>query len=541
MPRERVALNARMDGAFLAATSFTCVYLLALGYSSFTNHFSFHTFACDLGLFNQDLWSSLFFGVLFFDTIGPGTHFIFHFDPILFLMLPFYSFFPSPLLLLAVQTLFIGLGAIPLFLLSREELGSGFAASLIAAAYLLNPSLQGVNLYDFHPDCFFPFFFLSALYYMRKGRMCKFLFFTVLTLMCKEIAAFTVIALGLYLMWFNRRHIARKLLSPRQLLRDKHFTFPCVVMVMAAVWFYFSLKASPPSAWLNLRSFHWSYLGFDMFSILRTLVTNPVYSIQAGLTPNPAKFAILKVLFGKYIPDSVLLLFSLTESTWKAAYVLNLLFPVGFIPLLSPMALLPAFPWFFLTIMSPIPVHYQAVGTQYPALILPFLFFATVMGLKKCLSIAERLKAKLFREGKGWSRRRTLTFLVLLLLACSSTGFYLLTPVRYVEGVSYRDSVVSLLASTIPPYSTVLTQSDIFPHLTPTLGVYLGHYTFMPEDYYDYVLVDRYSPMYYLPGCCELTLFYERLPPSKIVPKLMSSGEYVTLFDFNGILLLKKA
>jgi len=77
-------------------------------------------------------WSTLRYGLLLYNTPELGIHFKTHFDPILLLFLPAYSIYPSPLTLLVLQSFLLPLGAIPIFYLARDELGSTKAGLLFA-------------------------------------------------------------------------------------------------------------------------------------------------------------------------------------------------------------------------------------------------------------------------------------------------------------------------------------------------------------------------------------------------------------------------
>ncbi|MEX2752111.1 MAG: DUF2079 domain-containing protein, partial [Candidatus Freyarchaeota archaeon] len=80
------------------------VYTLVFSYFTVLKYYTFDTFAGDLGIFEQSLWSTLQYGFFLYNTPELGVHFKTHFDPILLLFLPFYSVYPSPLTLLVLQS-----------------------------------------------------------------------------------------------------------------------------------------------------------------------------------------------------------------------------------------------------------------------------------------------------------------------------------------------------------------------------------------------------------------------------------------------------
>jgi hypothetical protein len=97
----------------------------------------------DLAQHAQALWALLhgsthisIFGVSF---LGNHLHWA------TFALAPLYAMFPTPFLLLAVQTLALAAGAIPLFWIAERRLGGRLAVAVVAA-YLLYPALGYVNL-----------------------------------------------------------------------------------------------------------------------------------------------------------------------------------------------------------------------------------------------------------------------------------------------------------------------------------------------------------------------------------------------------------
>lgn len=134
------------------------IYTFVFSYFTIIKHFAFETYAGDLGIFEQSLWSTLKYGLFFYNTPELGVHFRIHFDPILYLILPVYSIYPSPLTLLVLQSLFLSLGAIPVFWLARDELKSKKAGLVFAIIYLLYPPLQGLTGTIFTPSPWCPCF-----------------------------------------------------------------------------------------------------------------------------------------------------------------------------------------------------------------------------------------------------------------------------------------------------------------------------------------------------------------------------------------------
>ena len=154
----------------------------------------------DLSVFNQGLWL-ISHGHGLFVTIMGRSLFGDHSSFILLLFAPFYSWFPEPMGLLALQTLLLAGAAIPIYLLARKHLQSARMAVFIAAAYLLNPLIQQGNLDQFHPESFMVPIIAWAIYFAIEDRMVLLFVMCELALLVKEDAAVLVIPLALWVMW----------------------------------------------------------------------------------------------------------------------------------------------------------------------------------------------------------------------------------------------------------------------------------------------------------------------------------------------------
>lgn len=170
-----------------------------------------HMHTEDLGHYDQPLYNSLHGRFLETSLLNPqgGSLFAGHFVPIMLFVLPIYALFPHTCVLFFLQALAAGLGALAVFLLAGEKLENELAATCLALAYLLHPSLQGatLNLFalGFHPGNFFPPLLLFAFYFLLKERYRCFTCFFLLALMVQETYAVSLAALGLYIFLMDAR------------------------------------------------------------------------------------------------------------------------------------------------------------------------------------------------------------------------------------------------------------------------------------------------------------------------------------------------
>jgi uncharacterized membrane protein len=112
---------------------------------------TFHAGA-DLGLFAQSIDTAL---RGFHNTFEGGSHFAYHFSPILYLCAPFLWAAHSAVVLAVLQAVATSLIAPALYLIARRRTSDGNAAALACIA-LLYPPLQGVTFTDFHEVAFAP-------------------------------------------------------------------------------------------------------------------------------------------------------------------------------------------------------------------------------------------------------------------------------------------------------------------------------------------------------------------------------------------------
>jgi uncharacterized membrane protein len=129
----------------------TAVYALVYVALDYDRYATYHSGA-DLGLFAQTISSA---GHGFSNTIEGGSHFWFHFSPLLYLFAPLLWLVRSPFALLAVQAVACALIAPPLFLIARRRIPERLAFG-VALAGLLYPPLAGIAFSDFHENGLVP-------------------------------------------------------------------------------------------------------------------------------------------------------------------------------------------------------------------------------------------------------------------------------------------------------------------------------------------------------------------------------------------------
>jgi uncharacterized membrane protein len=128
------------------AISFVALTLLGI------DRYVIYRSGADLGLFVQAIVDGAH-GM--HNQIEGGSHYIYHFSPILSLVTPFLLVVRSPIALIITQALAGALTAPAIFLLARRRMDERLA-SMAAVIALLYPPLVGVTFADFHENGFAP-------------------------------------------------------------------------------------------------------------------------------------------------------------------------------------------------------------------------------------------------------------------------------------------------------------------------------------------------------------------------------------------------
>jgi uncharacterized membrane protein len=329
------------------AVALTVVSVAAVAYAAYTGYLTIldlHRLTMgsyDMGFFDNQMANSLA-GRLFRNTImyGPaGGNSIAghaHFAHLLFL--PIYAISPSSELLLGLQAVFVGLGAIALFFFAATQVSvrSALAMSLV---FLLFAPLHGAQFYDFHWLLSASFFFFTIAYAIVREKYWLVPVPLLIFLALREDMSPGVAISGLFLFVTRAR--------PRLGL---------ALFVIGSVWFGVVKFVIMPAA--GAWWFADIYKGFvapgetGYGSIAKTLVTNPAYVFSSLLTEA------------------------------KLIYVLHLFAPLAFLPLRRVALWLLAVPGFILTVLTTEYAAATSIVYQYPGHWVPYLFLGSVLALR---------------------------------------------------------------------------------------------------------------------------------------------------------------
>jgi len=417
------------------------IYTVVFSYFSIMKHQSFGTYAWDLGIFNQALWTTLNDGRFFYYTcellINPsGSFFGIHFSPILFVVLPFYAIHPTPQTLLVLQSFVLALGAIPLYCLAVNELKYRVAGLVFVLTYLLYPPLQGINWFDFHVQSFLPLFFFSTLLFLKRQNWKIYFFFVVLSLMVEEHASMIVMFIGVFGLLHNRKQYwPIKTLTG---FRSKVFLVPIITIILSTMWYIMTLWVRDSVFQIN-PNFLYEFNAAANWSVLG--VSDPIM-VPLHILLFPAR-AIKALGFDFLI---------------KISYLLILFGPLALKPLGSVKYLVPTMPWFVLMLFSNYQPYYN-IFNQYPAYIVAFIFVAAIVTIsRRCDDL------------------RTMRKPLITVFLCSLVASILVSPLSPIVTIVYpehgvkpfnqHDEFIHEVITYIPSDASIITQSSLFPHIS---------------------------------------------------------------------------
>lgn len=181
-------------------------YVLWFGYLSLKLYYGYGDPPFDLAIFDQGLWLITHFHVPFVTVMGRNL-FGDHTSFILLFIAPLYRLFPEPQGILVIQTVALGAAALPIYLVATKLTKSTTIATLVVAAYLLNPALQQGNLEQFHPEALQVLIISVAIYAAFESRLVMLCVMVALALLVKEDAALLVAPLGIWVAWRRNRNV----------------------------------------------------------------------------------------------------------------------------------------------------------------------------------------------------------------------------------------------------------------------------------------------------------------------------------------------
>jgi len=412
----------------------------------------------DLGNMVQAVYNTAHGRFLEITTAGPQPRQMSrlgaHVDPILAAFALPWFVWPSPVMLLTLQSAIVATSAWPAFRLGTRLTRDPRAGALLAGALLLYPALGYGVLNEFHPVTLATPLLLFAFLYLEEDRWLAAVPFLILAALCKEEIPLVLAAMGVYFAVRKR--------SVRHLL----ITAVAVAYFACALWAVIPYFNNGPSPFVD----RYAAYGESAGEVVRGVLTSP----------------------GQVAGD----LFARANLEYWA----ELLWPFGLAPLLSPLTLLIALPEFLLNGLST-QIWQRSIQFHYTAAEIPFLFAAAVLGLMRLW----RWLGGGFRRPEAEMRgellqRRDLALLVML---AALAGNYILGPLPFslpgahASGEDFARSghakVLDEAVATIPAGVSVSVNNNVGSHLSARRVVFV----FPEYKGAEYVIVDEKHPGYY--------------------------------------------
>lgn len=399
-----------------------------------------------------------------------------HVDPILAVYGPLWWIWPSPYLLLITQALAIGLGALPVYWLARKHLGSSRAGLGFACVYLLYPATGWLALNEFHPVALATPLLLFAFWFLDEDRLLPFALCAVAASLCKEEIGLVVAGFGIWYAVTRRRWMVGG-----------------AIAAVGAVWALVAIAVVIPHFNNGEASdFYGRYseVGGSAGGIVKTAFTHPLRIVDVAFT-------------GRHLH-----------------YVWELGFPLAFVFLLAPLALVAVLPELALNVLSATTTQ-TSIHFHYTAGLIAPLIVATVLG-------ASRLRGRAVP-------------IAMVVVVAALLGSWRLGPIpgwRHVPGgqtfqstaarVTEHDAIAEQALRLIPRNAVVSATNTLGSQLSARRRFlsfpFLKDATWIAADETQPGYADRYAP----------------LPTALQLSWLRRNPEWKLVFERDGILVFRR-
>jgi uncharacterized membrane protein len=398
-------------------------YGILMSIMSIARHNAYSTYMYDLGNMDQAIWNSSKGNFLEVTSIGapcanvPRT--INHLEWIYQVFALVYRFIPDVRVLLISQTLFVCMGLLGIYFLSKNSISSRTLQIVSLGCIALFPTLHFANLFDFHGDLLaFPFLIWMVYFYdIKKNRVLSG-FMMVGALACKEYAALPLFFYGIVL-----------------IVHYKDWRWGTIVSIVSSVYFLTAFYAVMP--WFNKGN--------------QTVIISGIYQLQQGVGLLGLIPAIVKNS-GRFT--------SLIFSMHSFESLFYLLFPTFFFIFKRPVMLLPVVPILIKDLLAGIDI-----GSHRLALGIPFLFISFIYSLK-------HIESENCSPGKGSCHNR---FRAALISSATFVAAFTYGPTplghQFYRGIekyakNEKDLARDTMVAMIPENIVVSASGMLAPHCT---------------------------------------------------------------------------
>lgn len=331
-------------GVLLLLTAAFCVLM---GIQGLSRYVTYHNQTYDLALYARQAWG-LAHGVYRESIVG--AHFLgSHIALVLWPLGLLGRVFGVVQVLLVAQVLAFGLATLPLAQLAARRFGD--AGGLCAAAlWMAYPNISHVATYEFHPGSLGVLPLAIALNALDQAHSAVFALSCLMLMLCRADYALLVVMLAIVAFVSAKRFDRER--STR--LRRSALAAALIAGLYLALQFLW-LRPRYATAEPSSYDLHFPLWGGSPFGIFTALVREP--GLVVAHFAEPARLS----------------------------YPLLILWPLGFLPLLAPLQLLPALPYVAINLISTFPTTTE-MHSHYLTPAVPPLVAAAFYGLRRLRS-----------------------------------------------------------------------------------------------------------------------------------------------------------
>lgn len=437
----------------LLLSLFTVIYTVYFTAASFLRYENFYTGRFDLGNMAQTVWNTSQ-GRIFTFTNPDGVNIVsrlaFHADFLLIGLAPFYLIWSDPRMLLVLQTIALAFGGVVVYFLGVSITKHKTIALALSLSYFINPSVNNVNLYDFHVVSFATVFLLLAFYFLIKKNTIGFVVALFLAAMTKEQVWLVVAFFGLRFVIVEglRRFKEKKAVSVTYL------SLGVILTVVGFSLFYFLVSKAIPNArgGNHFALSYYSDFGSSPAEVLKTMLFSPQQLVGIAFAQD------------------------------RIEYYKQLLMPVGYLPLLAPFALVYALPDVGISVLSN-NAQLRSIYFQYTAVITSFLYIALMYASVLVMKYIPRIKSEM---------------IVLYIVGFALFGAYFLGPLPFAKEPNITMFVhpqenklfIQEVFAQIPQDKSVAATNNVGAHLSHREKIFTIPIGLLEADYLAFLLDD---------------------------------------------------
>lgn len=430
------------------------ILIFAIIYSiiSISSHNHFETFAWDLGFFDQIIWKVSRGDILAYSTIAKENLLADHFQVVLYFLAPLYWMVSDVRIILMAQSFLVVFASYPLYLLAKDKTKNTVFSFSVVLASLLFIGTQWTILNEFHQTAFVPLFLILVFYALHFQKMRLYWLGIAGLLITKEEFSLLVASLGLLVLFGLKLKKAGIITSS-----------------IGVFSFFFLINFLMPA--FSVKGVY-SHYDFG----------------QAGFTPED----VIK----KSISDPLFFFKSMIYPTVKIKTVFTTFLSYGFLPLFSPIYLIPISENFITRFIYAGPQFTKWINVNHHGAPLGILLsVATIYSSTGIVRFLHR------RKIMAVNKSLTLVGVYLIFVSLGQNLVFhgpinsIFKPQLYTMSAWMKDNYE--IIKEVPENVPLAVQNSLLPHLSQREKIYL-----LPEiNDAEYLVVDfhdgpnKYSPL----------------------------------------------